>query len=497
MPTNPLVSNLIQLCQLPFLAALLLVGVSGCSLAPSYERPALPVPSAQGLATAAPSAGAGDTALSVDEQSFVNDLSPDGDLAVRVRLALDFNRDLRITALRVQEARSTLRIVQADRLPTLVAGVQRDRQHFADRAMDERYGQDLSAASLGVSDYELDFFGRLKSLSDAARHNYLATSYGQQAARSALIIEVARAYLAEQLAHERLTQARSIDDAQLSLLQRINDQQREGSASNDEVSLQRIEQLRSHQQLQDAIADEARASQAMLFLTGYAKVLPPAKPGTEVIAPDLLATPAWLADLSSTRLLDRFDVRQREESLQAMNANIGAARAAFFPSIKLSTGVGIASDSLGSLFSEGTGAWLFTPQLTLPVFDGGRNRANLDVALVRKNIAVAEYDLTIQAAFRQVADVLAQRRQVLSRVRSESELRSLALEKVRRQTMEFETGNADRSVMLAALIQIAKVNLALRQSKYELLLNRLDIYRVLCGADASPPQSLADTGVSP
>ncbi len=493
MPTCPLLSNLIRRCPGPCLAALWVLATAGCSLAPSYQRPALPVPSAQGLAPATAPAQPSPSVLSGDEQALVDDLAPGSDLAARMRLALAFNRDLRVAVLRVQEARSSLGIVQADRVPTLAAGVERDRQRFNDPLIDERYKQDLAVASLGVSGYELDFFGRLKSLSDAARHDYLATAYGQQAARSALVVEVARTYLAQQLAAVQVASARRIDDAQRQLLQRAMDLQREGAASLDDVSLQQIEQLRAQQRLQDAISSETQAAQAMFYLTGYAQALAPVASGLSAST----ASPAGLVDLPSTRLLERFDVRQREETLQAANANIGAARAAFFPSIKLTTGLGIASPSLGSLFSQGSGAWLFTPQLNVPLFDGGRNQANLDLAWTRKDIAVAEYEATLQAAFRQFADVLAQRQQVLARVRSESALQDLASARVRRQALELDAGGTDRSVIQAALMRTASVDLALGKARYDLLLNRLDLYRALCGADASPPPLLADPGVSP
>lgn len=453
------------------------------------------MPSAQGLTVGSSASEAASATLTSQEQALVDDLSPDHALEARVRAALAFNRDFRVTLLRVQEARSTYRIVKADQLPTLAAGVQRDRQHFANRAREERYGQELSVASLGISDYELDFFGRVKSLSDAARHHYLATEYGQQAARSALVAEVARGYLGEQLAAQRVNEARQINDAQRGLLERIERLQQDGVASIDDVSLQRIDQLNAQQQVEEALRDQALASQAMLFLTGYAHALPAVRPDASLLPPQLLVTPAWLADLPSTRLLERFDVRQREEALKAANADIGAARAAFFPSIKLSTGAGIASDSLASLFSSGSGAWLFNPQVSLPLFDGGRNRANLDAAIERKNIAVAEYEKTIQVAFRQVAGVLAERRRVLSEVRSESALRSIAQEKLSRQSLELDAGSADGSVILQALIRIATVEMALNEARYDLLLNRLDIYRTLCGADPSPSQSVADSGV--
>ncbi len=202
-------------------------------------------------------------------------------------------------------------------------------------------------------------------------------------------------------------------------------------------------------------------------------------------------------NLRSQRLLERFDVRQREEALKASNANIGAARAAFFPSITLSTGVGVQSDSLRSLFSHGSGAWLFSPQLNLPLFDGGRNRANLDLAQVRKQIAVADYEKTIQIAFREVADALTRRQLALDHVRDEVKRVALVQEKVQRMAFELEAGNTDRSAPLASAIRVAQADATFRKSLHDLQRNRLDLYRVLHGAEPVTSSSLTQPGVTP
>ncbi|WP_183131509.1 TolC family protein, partial [Pseudomonas savastanoi] len=182
------------------LAMLLSLVFSGCSLIPEYQRPALPVPANQ-LSAVVPAGDASIAiALTADEEALAAELSPKGELRVLLQSALTFNRDFRVALLRVDEARAMRGITRADRFPTIAAGVQRNRQHFDNAAADQRYGQDISIASVGISDFELDFFGRVRSLSEAARHDYLASTYGQQAARSALVAEVARAWLAERLA---------------------------------------------------------------------------------------------------------------------------------------------------------------------------------------------------------------------------------------------------------------------------------------------------------
>ncbi|KAA8697449.1 RND efflux system, outer membrane lipoprotein, NodT [Pseudomonas caricapapayae] len=474
-------------CCLAMLANLVF---SGCSLAPAYQRPALPVPADQlsGVVPARETSAA--IALTGDEEALVSELSPQGELRALLQSALTFNRDFRVAVLRVEEARAMRGIARAGRFPTIAAGVERDRQHFDNAAADERYGQDISIASVGISDFELDFFGRLRSLSDAARHDYLASTYGQQAARSALVAEVARAWLAERLAAAVQQDAQTVHDARLMLLKAAEEQQRQGAISLDDLMVQRLDTLTAQQQEQDAVSGHANASQALLLLTGYSTALPTTTPDTPVLTAALVDTPDWLSNLPSRRLLERFDIRQHEEALKASNANIGAARAAFFPSIKLSTGAGLQSDSLRTLFSSGSGAWLFTPQLNLPLFDGGRNQANLDLARVRQQIAVAEYEKAIQNAFREMAGVLSRRQQALGHVRNDIERVALVQEKVRRLSFELNAGAAERTALLASTIRIAEADAAGRKSLNELQQNRIDLFQVLRGAQpANPPQS--------
>ncbi|WP_273822796.1 efflux transporter outer membrane subunit [Pseudomonas asplenii] len=480
-----------RLCEL-----LLALAVAGCSLAPDYERPVPAVPRRQGQSLVANPVEGAPASLSADEETLLAELAPDGQLRRQVVLALGSNRDFQLAGLRVLEARALYGVSDADRSPTLNAGLQRDRQHFDNAAADERYGQDLSVASLGVSDFELDFFGRVKNLSAAARHDYLATTLGQQAARRALLIEIVRAYLLEQQAGARQVAAQRICEARQALLRMAQEQQREGALSVDDLALTRGEALSAQRQLQAAIANHSRATQALALLGGYGPTWTAAPPVSDEALAMALSTPGWLVDMPSQRLLERFDVRQSEELLKAANANVGAARAAFFPTIRLSTGIGVASESLGHLLDAGRGAWLFSPQLTLPLFDGGRSLANLDLAEVRRQIAVVQYQKTVQAAFREVADVLTRRQQVLERLHSETDLRKLAQEQADRLSLVVAAGGAERGQLLTSRIRLAQADLAWRQSRYDVLLNRLDIYRVLSGTDAAAPPSHPDTGAS-
>ncbi|KTC24132.1 RND transporter [Pseudomonas marginalis ICMP 9505] len=482
MPTTAPLSKPIKLPE--HLGAVLLLSgmLAGCSLTPTYHTPALPVPdNLQGTRVAdAPSSTINDVeALSEEEKQLLGSLDSSAQLLHLVGQALDYNRDLRLALLRVEQARAQFGISRADRLPTVALGLQRDRQHLHDKAADERYGQDIAVASVGISDFELDFFGRVRSLSEAARHDYLATRYGNQAARKALIVEVARLYLQERLQASVRADTQSILDNQNQLLSVLDGQQKAGLVAQDTVDTQRMQVRRSALQLEDANAEHARAQQALSWVTGYQVAPLAAAPQSQVID---LKPPSWLVDLPSQQLLQRFDVRQCEETLRAANANIGAARAAFFPSITLSTGAGIASPRLSNLFSSGSGAWLFTPQLNLPLFDGGRNQANLDLATARQQSAVAQYEKTVQDAFREIADLLTQRQQALANATTQIDLAALTALKTKRLDQQIAVGAAARSDHPAASIRLTESAIELRKATYQLLFNRLALYRALSGA---------------
>ncbi len=464
-------------------AVLLLVGMlTGCSLAPMYQTPALPVPdNLQGTrVTGTPSSTINSVeALSEEEKQLLAGLAPSAQLQAMVEQALDYNRDLRLALLRVEQARARYGISRADRLPTVALGLQRNRQHLHDKAADERYGQDIAVASVGISDFELDFFGRVRSLSEAAQHDYLATRYGALAARKALIVEVARLYLQERLQAGVQADTQSMLDNQNQLLSVFVGQQTQGLIAQDMVDSQRMEVRRATQQWQNASADHASARQALAWVSGY-QAAPSTATATDPAID--LETPPWLIELSSQRLLQRFDVRQCEQALRAANANIGAARAAFFPSITLSTGAGIASPRLNTLFSSGSGAWLFTPQLNLPLFDGGRNQANLDLATARQQSAVAQYEKTVQDAFREIADLLTQRQQALANAATQIDLAALSALKTKRLDQQIVAGAAARSEHPAAAIRLTESAIELRKATYQLLFNRLALYRALSGA---------------
>lgn len=462
------------------LAGMAGLALAGCSLAPTYVRPAVIVPSTLG-GSAPPASGypsAAEQDLYSDERAFLAAFAPDRDLVPLVRQALTHNADFRLAALRVEEARAQYRIQHANRLPILGLGVTESRQNFSNGELSARYRQDLRTVTAGVNDYEVDLFGRLKSLSDASRQRFLASRFGQEAARGALIAEVLRTYTLERAANQALIYTKAIEADSDELLRITTRQYEIGLISRDELDHQQARADQAKVATLQAADDQRAAIRALQLLTGYA-LLP------EAGNLDALALPqhplAALQDLESHRLLERPDIRQAEAELQAANADIGAARAALFPSIRLTTALGTASQSLDGLFESGTRMWSFMPQLTLPIFDFGRNQANLGLAWTRKQAGVVEYERTIQAAFREVADALdahatlaqAMARQMEQDERTQGRLARLA-QRARAQL-------ADHIGLLAERIDAQQSAMARLRAQRDFALNRIALFRAFYG----------------
>ena len=467
---------------------MMILGVSGCSLAPEYRQPDLPVPAHLGTLNPAGS-GIADSAahetsvdaLSAQESQFLREFSPHYDLSALVDRALQPNRDLRLAALRVEEARAMYRIQKADEWPSVTVGVLQDRAQINNATENARYGDDLSLAGVGVSNYELDFFDRVRSLSESAKHEYLATTYARQTGRAALIAEVARIYAAERAVAETQNTLQEVYCAELEILKVLQHEELIGATSGQDVRSQRNATEHARLKWQQSQVEHVQLRHALQLITGYAAdYLQPSGTVADLAGSSSEAA-AWFANEPSEVLRQRPDIRQAEERLRAANASIGAARAAFFPSIQLSTAVGVASPSLRGLFDAGTGAWLFTPQVTLPIFSGGRLRANLDLAQVREHIAVAEYEKAVQSAFREVADALVARDQLVDQLLTEQSLLETGRQQARQAATRLDAGWSDRPTVLVAQIRLAQMNLDCIQVRQAMAINRLDLYRAFYG----------------
>ncbi|OOB74265.1 efflux transporter outer membrane subunit [Burkholderia cenocepacia] len=384
--------------QIALAAALAL---AGCSLAPRYERPAAPVPATYapvdaGTASAAEPAAAQDAALLDDWHAYFTDPA----LQAWIDAALANNRDLRIAAGRLDEARALYGVQRADRMPSVDANLGYERARQYDPVVRESAISGLYRAGVGVSAYELDLFGRVRNLSDAALAEYFATADAQRTVRIGVIAEVAGAYVSERSLHEQLALAQRTLEARERMAALT--QRRYAAGTSDAIELRSAEMLVASARASQAALqrEHAQAIRALQLLAGdFGRNVP-----DDATALDTLSI-APVAPGAPSQLLERRpDIRQAEARLKAANANIGAARAAFFPRIALTTDYGSVSDAFSNLF-----VWTFAPRITLPIFAGGRNRANLDVAHARKDIAVAEYEKAVQTAFREVADAFAAR----------------------------------------------------------------------------------------
>ncbi len=375
----------------------LAISLGGCSLAPHYERPEAPVAADWQVADAN-----GTRVQALDWQTFI----VDADLRRAVDTALNNNRSLRQALLDIEAARAQYRIQRADRLPSINANASGNRQRLpADQSQTGRSEvTSVYQVGLGLAEYEVDLFGRVRNLSESALETYLATEEATRATQISLIAEVIQAYLTRDGALRRKALVEQTLDSRLASLELVSRRREVGAATaldyQEAVGL--AEQAKAERESTERQLRQADNALALLLGTPDAGQFLPSTPRDELMVLQDIAP-----GTSSELIERRPDILASEHRLKARNADIGAARAAFFPRITLTGSVGSSSTELSGLFEGGSRAWSFAPTLSLPIFAGGRNRANLDLAEVRQDAAVADYEGTIQTAFREVADALA------------------------------------------------------------------------------------------
>jgi multidrug efflux system outer membrane protein len=377
--------------------------LAGCaSMAPHYDRPASPVPAH--FRDAPVGGGAAAPVASLDWQQIFLDRR----LRKVIGLALDNNRDLRVAVLNIQKARAEYRIQRADLLPGVNAGGSETAQRGVSAGASQ-VSRDFSV-DVGLSGWELDLFGRVRSLKDQALETWLATAETRRSVRMSLIAEVAGDWLAVAADQQLLALARQTLESQRKTLELTERKHALGAVSGVDLASVRgsVESARADvASYGSALAQARNALELVVGAPLDDDLLPDPEGGMSAVA--LAPLPA---DLSSDVLLERPDVLYAEHTLKAANADIGAARAAFFPTISLTTSVGRASDSLSSLFGAGGRTWSFVPNISVPIFQAGALQASLDAARISADVAVAEYEKAIQAAFSEVADALAVRAHV-------------------------------------------------------------------------------------
>ncbi|MED5621803.1 efflux transporter outer membrane subunit [Ideonella sp. BN130291] len=442
--------------------------LAGCmSLAPTYERPAAPVAAQFPFADAA---AGGTPAAQREWQAFFADAR----LQRLISTALSNNRDLRVAVLNIEAARAQAGVRRADEWPTVNLAAGATRQPAANGSISTTY-----TAGFAVAAFELDLFGRVRSLSNAALAQLAASEEARKAAQIALVASVANLYYAIAGDYEliQLTE-RTLATREESLrLTRL----RFDNGVISELDLQLAQSLveAARVALVQQRRQRALDQNALELLLGQPLPagLPPAAAWSATSLPDLPA------GLPSEVLLQRPDVRQAEQQLIAANANIGAARAAFWPRISLTGSIGTASNELSGLF-HGT-AWTFAPQLLMPLFDAGRNRANLQGSEAARDIAVAQYERAIQAAFRDVADALAGRATLQEQLRAQQAQADAEAVRYRLSTLRFENGVASSLELLDAQRSLFAAQQAVLQSQLALIQNRVAVYRSLGGGWAA------------
>ncbi|MEY4562771.1 MAG: hypothetical protein RLZZ618_2048 [Pseudomonadota bacterium] len=450
--------------------------LSACgSLAPTYERPAAPVPASFNVAASGPATGTATAAADIEWQRYFADER----LKRLIELALANNRDLRIATLNIEQARAQYQVRRADALPTVGAGITGQRQAAPGGNISSLY-----TAGLSVTAYELDLFGRVRNLSDAALSQFFATEEARKATQISLIAAVANTYYAL-LADEALLnvtqQTLSTREESFKLTKLKFD-----NGASSEVDFRQGESLLEGARAMLAQFTRQRAldENALTLLVGQG--LPADLPAGRAIT-DQQMIPDLPAGIPSEVLTRRPDVRQAEQQLIAANANIGAARAAFFPRITLTGSAGVASADLSGLFNNGTGVWSFAPQIVLPIFDGRRNKANLEVAKVSRDIAVAQYERTVQSAFRDVADALAGRATLGEQARAQLAQSNAEETRFKLADLRYRNGASSYLDVLDAQRSLFAAQQAVVQVQAAQAQNLVTLYKALGGGWTEPP----------
>jgi multidrug efflux system outer membrane protein len=467
------------------MAAAVALFAAGCTMAPKYVRPAAPV-SAQfpqgGVYATQPGAGGAST-HSANGAAATDigwrDFFVDPRLQQLVAIALKNNRDLRVSVLNVEAARAQYQITRAQLMPSLSAVGSGTIERYPTGVSPSGVAMTSHVYSVGLSaSWELDLFGRVQSLKDQALAQYFATAQARKAAEISLVSQVADQYLTMLADDDLLKVTRDT-------LKNAQDSYNITKATFDngtgtELDLRQAETVVETAQanLQAQARARAQAENALVLLIG--EPLPAdLPPGLSLDSQNLLADIP--AGLPSDLLTRRPDVMEAEQQLRAANANIGAARAAFFPDISLTAVFGTASPSLSGLFKAGTAAWTFAPQIAMPIFNGGSNIANLDLAHVEKRIEIANYEKAIQTAFSEVADGLAARGTYDQQIEALQRDTFANQRRLDLSDLRYRNGVDSYLTVLTAQTDLYAAQQALISARLERLTNLVDLYRALGG----------------
>lgn len=459
-------------CLLPLSAALL----TGCvSLAPSYDQPVAPV-----AATWPQDAATMNATLLVDGLQQWDQFFTDERLRTLISMGLQNNRNLRSAFYAVEQARELYSVSRAELFPSVSAVAQEQAQGAQRLASASGVDQTTHqySATAAMATYELDLFGRVRNMNEQALQAYFQTEGAQRTAQMTVITEIALTWLNLGAAKDQLRLATDTYNSQLESLKLIEDSYRLGAASQLEVqqAMQTVATARVAMATATRNVSQVRSALTLLVGTSIPESLEPSKLEYSVNGKVSVAS-----NVPSEALLARPDIAMAEAALRSANANIGVARAAFFPSISLTTSIGTQSSDLSDLFSSGTRVWSFVPNITLPIFRGGANVANLRAAEAQQKAAIADYEYVIQSAFREVSDALATEGTTNEALMATQQLADATAESLRLSMERFKNG-ADSYLNV---LDSQRANFSAQQSLIAASLDRasssITLYKVLGG----------------
>ena len=461
--------------------------LAGCvNLAPVYSRPEAPVPATWPASTGAKEAKDATVSATTGWQSFITD----DRLRRTIALALANNRDLRVAVQNIEKARAQYGVQRAELFPSVsaTAGATRARTSAATSSSGESSIGSTYSASLGFSSYELDLFGRVRNLNEAALQSYLSTEATTRSTQISLVAEVASAWLTLAADNERLKLAQDTLASQQRTYALTGRMHELGASSALSLAQAQTTVDSARVDVASYTAQVALDRNALDLLAGATvpdDLLPAADMAT---ASALVDVPAGLP---STLLQQRPDVLAAEHTLQGSNADIGAARAAFFPTISLTASSGSSSTALSGLFKGGNSTWSFAPSVSLPIFNAGSNRASLDSAKAQREIDLATYEKTVQTAFREVADALATRGSIGEQIAAQQSLVDATQKSYTLSNALYRSGSYSFLEVLDAqrsLYTAQQTLIGLRLSEQS---NRITLYKVMGGGETVRAETTA------
>lgn len=446
------------------IAWMLSLSFSACSLAPRYERPVAPVP---------PMAGDPSSPEEMVKLPPWREFLPEERLKALVEEALRSNRDLALANLKVREAMAQYGAAYSERLPMLES----ESSATISGGGGGRRTTESYEVGLLIPSFELDFFQRVANMSRAASESWLASVEAARMARLSLMSSVAGAYLDTRLAAERLNLTKRTLASLASSMAFVNERVVSGQSSLLDLEQAKAMVAFAEAELAARKLETARSENALKLLLGdfSEKDLPSPAPILEW--PDAKLP----AGLPSTLLLSRPDVLEAEHALIAAHADIGAARAAFLPKISLTGALGLMSMELASLFDSGSDQWSYGPAISIPIFSGGRNRANLELAEVRREMAVVSYEKAVQAAFREVHEGLSTRGLLADRVKAQRRYLATQRRVLELASNRYQSGVVSYLEVLEAQREVFEAEMALLELRRESLFNDLSLYAALGG----------------